>query len=352
VDGLSPGLLGEATLYDTSSYDHVRLWALGSWGVSSEKLRYALGAARSLAGQKVVLGYEYHALTDTDDTWHKRGLEEGTGGIINSQGTSDYYRRIGHYAFAFAHAKPGLEIGAGFNFDYYTSLPVVTDDRLLGYKEPRPNPAIEEGRMRSLVLAAGWASRGPLFPSSKAEKRSFVQRNLYQLGVTKPEGVRIETTLELARPDWGSDYHFTRLIGNVRTHHERGPRFILDTRLVAGTTRGTPPLFRRFFLGGAGSLRGYEVKEFDGTEMALYTVEAAYHPHHRLPAVIPFYEGGGTWGEGVNPARRWRSALGLSLRWPGRGTNLFVRFDAARPLDLDPGQDRGTRFYWRIGIPF
>lgn len=352
VDGLSLGLLGEMAVHDTSSYDHLRLWALGSWGFSSDKLRYALGAARSVAGQKLVLGYEYHDLTDTDDTWHKRGLEEGTGGIINTQSTSDYFRRIGHYVFAFAHTPPGLELGACFRFDHYTSLPVVTDDRLLGYKEPRLNPAIEEGRMRSLVLAAGWVSRGALFPTPNARKRSFVQRNLYQLGVTKPEGVRVEATLELARPDWGSDYDFTRFIGNVRTHHERGAHFILDTRLLGGVTGGTLPLFKRFYLGGLGTLRGYEPKQFDGTEMAVYTVEASYVPGHRLPAVIPFYEGGRTWGEGANPAGRWRDALGLSLRWPARGSAFFIRFDAAWPLDPDPGQEKDAQFFMRIGIPF
>ena len=170
VDGLSLGLLGELTVHDTATYDHLRLWTLGSFGFSSDKLRYALGAARSLGGKKLVLGYEYHDLTDTDDTWHKRGLEEGTGGIINTQSTSDYFRRVGHLAFAFAHAAPGLELGAMFHFDYYTSLPVTTDDSLIGYSEPRVNLPVEEGRMRSLVLAAGWASRGALFPTETAKR--------------------------------------------------------------------------------------------------------------------------------------------------------------------------------------
>ncbi len=352
VDGFSPGLIADATIHDTTTYDHLRVWALGSWGISSQKLRYALGAARSVGGQKVALGYEYHDLTDTDDTWHKRGLEEGTGGIINTQSTSDYYRRIGHYLFGFLNVRPGLELGASFRLDYYTSLPVVTDDSLFGHKEPRPNPAIEEGRMRSLVLAAGWASRGALFPTQKAKRNSFVQRNLYQLGVTKPEAVRVEATLEVSRLSWGSDYDFTRLIGNVRTHHERGSHFILDTRFVGGVTEGTPPSFKRFYLGGAGTLRGYEVKQFDGEEMALFTVEPAYVLGHALPSIIPFYEGGRTWGEGTNPAERWRSSLGVSLRWPARGSAFFVRVDAVWPLDTVPGQPTGTQFYGRIGIPF
>ncbi len=353
VDGLSLGLLAEAALFDTKTYDHVRLWTLGAYGFSAHKFRYALGAGRYLFGQRAMVGYEYHDLTDTDDTWHRRGLEEGTGGIINSKSTSDFFRRIGHYAFAFVHARPNLELGASFHGDYYTSLPVVTDDSLLGYKAPRPNPPIEEGRLRSLVLAAGWTSKGRLFPTSKAKLQSFVSRDLYLLGVTKPEGVRVESTVELARPGFGSDYDFTRYIGNVRTHHELGSRFILDTRLMGGTTGGSPPSFKRFFVGGTGTLRGYDTRQFDGTDMALFTLETSYLlPHRYLPSVIPFYEGGRTWGPGANPAERWRSALGVGLRFPTRGTSLFARVDAAWPLDPQPGQDAKAQFYLRIGIPF
>jgi len=354
VDGLSAGLIGELDLHDTSTYDDLRLYGFGSWGFSSHKLRYALGAARTLGPEsiKMLLGYEYHDLTDSDDTWRKVGLEEGTGGTINSQHTSDYFRRVGHQVSAVSEVERRFQVGASFRFDHYTSLPVVTDDRLFGYKDPRPNPVIEEGRLRSLVLTAGWVSRGALFPTRAARKQSYVERNLYQLGVTKPEAVRLEATFEVARPGWGGDYDFTRLIGNLRTHHELGRRVLLDSRLVAGRTGGEPPLFKRFFLGGQGTLRGYEAKQFDGRDMALLTVETTLLPNHRLPALIPFYDGGRTWGAGAHPAESWRNDLGLGLRWPGRGTSFFVRVDGALPLDPDPGQERKLQFTFCIRIPF
>src|SRR5262249_47789595 len=100
-------------------------------------------------------------------------------------------------------------------------------------------------------------------------------------------------------------------------------------------------------------LRGYDARQFDGTKMAVFTLEASYLlPHRYLPSVIPFYEGGRTWGAGANPAEKWRSALGVGLRLPTRGTSFFVRVDAAWPPDAQPGQDTKAQFYYRIGIPF
>jgi hypothetical protein len=354
VDGLSLGVIGELYLRDTASYNDTRFYGMGTYGFSSKESRFAFGTARAMGPEraKVRLGYEYYDLTDTDDTWHKMGLEEGTGASINSQTTSDFYRRIGHQVYTVLDLGRPVQIGASFRFDHYTSLPVVTDDRLIGYKAPPPNPAIEEGRMRSLILTAAWVSKGALFPTKASRRQSYLERNLYLRAVTKPEAVRLEATLEVARPGWGSDYDFTRFIGNVRTHHELGPHLVLDSRLVGGTTSDDVPIFKKFFLGGQGTLRGYEGKQFDGRDMAILSVETSLVPGHNLPSFIPFYDGGRTWGLGTKPAGRWRNDVGAGLRWPARSTSFFLRVDAAYPIDRDPGQESKLHFEYYVRIPF
>jgi outer membrane protein insertion porin family len=170
--------------------------------------------------------------------------------------------------------------------------------------------------------------------------------------VTKPEAFRVEATLETARPSWGSDFDYTRFIGNLRTHHEFGGHFILDSRFIGGKTGDNVPLFKRFFLGGQGSLRGYDPKQFDGNNMAIFSLETSLVPGHHLPSLIPFYDGGRTWGPGVNPAGRWRSDVGAGLRWPARGNAFFVRVDGAYPLDRDPGQESKFKVTYLVRIPF
>jgi len=138
----------------------------------------------------------------------------------------------------------------------------------------------------------------------------------------------------------------------VRTHHELGDHFSLDSRFVGGHTTGDAPSFKRFSIGGQGTLRGYQEKEFDGHEMAIFSLETALVPGGHWPAFVPFYDGGRTWGVAINPSGRWRNDAGAGLRWPARSNSFFVRVDAAYPFDLDPGQEKRFHFTYLVRIPF
>src|SRR5262249_34005172 len=128
VDGVSLGLGSELSLTDASRYNHVRLMARASYGFSAETVRYVLAVDRPFLGsRKLVLGYSSHALPDSEDGFRRFGLEEAPGGTINTGKNSDYFRRLGHEAYAFFRAGRTTQLGVSFRSDGYTSLPVVTD---------------------------------------------------------------------------------------------------------------------------------------------------------------------------------------------------------------------------------
>jgi hemolysin activation/secretion protein len=344
VDGLSLGLASEFTLTDTSSYNHLRFTARASYGWSAETVRYILGIDRPfLRGGKLVLGYAYHDLTDSDDGFRRYGLDEAPGGTINTRENSDYFRRLGHEAYAFLRPTRSTQIGASFRSDGYTSLPVATDS-------DEPNPAIEEGRMRSLVGTVRWASEGDLFPDRATERDSYLFPSLYLSSPTKPRRWRAEATYELSTPGLGSDFDFSRFIGRLRFHRPLTTHHTVDAGAFVGFTGGEPPRPRRFFLGGVGTLRGFEKKEFEGRHMALVAGEWTVRPGRFWPAVIPFYDGGLVWG-GVQASSGWKHDAGLALRWPAESV-VFARVDAAVPWNPESGQKRTVKWNLRIQIPF
>jgi hypothetical protein len=345
VDGLQLGLATEVSLTNASSYNHVRLMARVSYGFSSKNVRYTLGGERPFGpNQRFVLGYEYHDLTDSEDAFRRYGLEEVPGGTYNSKKTGDFFRRLGHEAYAFARVGTRAQAGVAFRSDGYTSLPVVlTTDEI--------NPVVEEGRMRSIIGTFRFASRGDLHRTRRMERESFLFPSLYLSPAPKPQRWRAEATYEVSRPGLGSDFDFTRFIGRVRLHRPVGTSQIFDGVAYLGISTGAPPLPKRFLLGGLGTLRGFERKQFTGENMAMTVAEWSWLPPTRfVPAVIPFYDGGVLWG-GTAATTGWKHDAGLGLRWP-QTSRIFGRLDAAVPFNPPAGQAHKVQWNLRLQIPF
>ena len=345
VDGLSLGLAGEVALTDAGSYNHFRLVGRLAYGFTSEVVRYTVGAERPFGGQgRFVLGYEYHDLTDTDDTFRRFGLEEVPGGTINTRRNEDLFRRFGHEAYAFARLGRRAQVGVAWRRDSYRSLPVLTDS-------DEENPPVEEGRLRSIVGTVRFASRGDLFGSKRWERESYLFPSFYLSSPSKPERWRAEATWEVSTPGLGSDFDFSRFIARARLHRPVGLNHAFDGLVYLGLTTGEPPRPKRFFLGGLGTLRGFDKKVLTGENMVLALGEWSFLPSAGfVPAVIPFYDGGALWG-GSGPGTGWKHDVGLGLRWP-QTSRVFVRVDAAVAIDPLPGDSRKVWWNLRVQVPF
>jgi hypothetical protein len=348
VEGFAPGVGANLTLFDPASFNHTDLYGRVSYGMSSKTARYAVGARRPFgADQAFLLGAEAHDLTDTDDLFRRNGVTQARGPVLTFSITEDYFRRKGYEAYAFARPSPRIHLGVSYRHDDHESLPVETDDRVFFFRRnPRLNPAIEEGRMRSVVVTARLAGADELFHGWKEERETFLVRDPYGSRYERAQRFRVEGTFETTV---GGDYSFRRAIGHARGTRNLGTRHNVSARLLLGVTGGTPPLQRRFALGGAGTLRGYAVKEFAGENMVLGTVEWTYSPPSRFPAIVAFYDGGAAFSRGPRDSG-WRDDVGIGFEWPGGG-RAYVRVDVAMPLQRSPGTDR-ARVHGSLRLPF
>lgn len=353
VEGNAPGMGLEAVLFDRSSFHHLYTYARAAYGFASEDVRYALGARRAFGPGprgRVTLGYERHDMTDTDDGFRGQLLAQPRGIALPAFIAEDYFRRRGHEAYAFVHPTPRLHLGASFRSDTHESMPVVADDALIVIsRPPRVNPPVDEGLMRSALVTARYAAREPLFHSAGAERDSFLVRSPYGDPFQRGQGVRAEATFEWASPDLGGDYDFRRLVAHVRGARQVATRHTLTWRGLVGLGGGDLPYQRRMFLGGAGSLRGYSLKEFAGTSGALASAEwMVQPPSPRLPALIAFADAGRVWGRALDDGVK--ADVGLGLEWPSSGRPK-VRVDAGVPLQRRDGQDP-VRVYGSVRWPF
>jgi hypothetical protein len=346
VEGWGPSGGAEVTLFDHAAFNHLSLYGLTGYGLSSDHARFAVGARKPVGPHRLVtLGYEFHDLTDSDDALRTAGLERWPGTLVWFEALDDFYERRGHEAYAFARPSPNLHVGVSFRADDFTSLPVTSGDEL-----EWPNPPVREGAMRSLLFTARWSWDGGLYPDWPFERNSFLVRSLQGDLFQRDQGVRAEATFEVADEDaLGGDFTFHRLVAHVRGAHALSPRQTLFGRVLLGFAGGTLPPQRRFALGGMGTLRGRETKAFaGGDEVALVTAEYAFEPVRLWPAVIGFYDGGRVAADGVGSG--WKNDLGIGLAWPPGGRRLG-RIDVGFPLNRDAGEP-SARVTGYILLPF
>ena len=349
VEGFAPGAGVELTLFDPAALDHARVYARAAYGFSANDTRFALGAQRPFARQRLVLGYEFHDMTDTDDAFRKYPVELAPGVVRFAGISEDYFRRRGHEAYAFLRPSPRLHLGVSYRRDRFESLPVVSHDSVFLFKRTaRINPEVAEGAREAVLLTARWAAGGPLYATPVAERDSFLVREPYGDRLHRDQTVRVDTSFEYGGSASGTSPSYRRFIGHVRARRDLAPRFAVDGRLLLGLGHDLPPQ-REFALGGMGTLRGYALKTFGGQDAALGTVEGRLRLPDRWPDVIGFYDGGAAWRPSLKGAG-YRDDVGVGLEWPGGGEGR-VRIDGAYALRPLPGQRR-ARAYASIILPF
>ena len=351
VEGKAPGGGVDVTVFHGLTENHLSVYGRVAYGFESDQWRHAVGARRSFGpGRLVTVGYEHHDATDTDDLYRRRPIEGARARPIYFHAVDDYFRRTGDEAYVFVRPTPRINLGVSFRSDRHQGMPVVADDGIFFFsREPRPNPPIDEGRMRTLLFTARWAKDAPLFARWIDEQDSFLLRTVYGTPFQFVQGARFEGTYELATDALGGDFSFGRFTGQAHASRAVGARHTLLGRVLGGFTNGDPPLQRRFAVGGLGTVRGYSFKQFPGEHMAVATAEWMAATRPRWPSVVVFADGGRAWRPGVDAAG-WKSSagVGLDFRPLRRG---YARVDLAFPFQPSPGQDK-ARVYGMIQLPF
>jgi hypothetical protein len=349
VEGLAPGAGVELTVFDPAALEHARVYARAAYGFKSKDARFAVGAQRPFAGQRFVLGYEFHDMTDTDDAFRKYPVELSPGVVRVVAITEDYFRRRGHEAYGFLRPSPRLHLGVSYRRDRFETLPVLTHDTVFFFKRTaRLNPAVDEGPRNAVLFTARWAAGGPLYATPVAERDSFLVREPYGDRLRPDQSARVDASLEIGGRTDGGSASYRRFIGHLRGRRDLAALFAVDGRLLVGLGSDLPPQ-RRFALGGTGTLRGYALKTFSGEDAVLGTVEGRLHPAPRWPDLLAFYDGGAAWTRGLTGAG-YRDDVGVGLEWPGGGEGR-VRVDGAYALRPLPGQRR-ARVHASIVLPF
>jgi len=269
VHGLQLGMKPEVK----STYWESRVYFGFSYGFSSEIWNYQFGAEKSwFREHKSTIGLDVHKMTDTNDRELISDAENFIAEAILGEAFRDYYQREGFEA-SISQEIPLFTklsfVSAKYRDDDYSSLFKTDDWSLLNrsysdedngrrnkdIKYKRENPPILEGRMKSVIGECAIDTRNSKDDTTNGWYNTF--------------------SVEYAGNKLGGDYDFTIYQANIRRYNRISGNQLFAFRVKAGTAdRELPELHpKKFYLGGIGTLRGYEYKEFSGDKMLLVNAE-------------------------------------------------------------------------------
>jgi len=312
------------------------------------KLEYATGRKRTLYGiqmeqpllptARFVLGWSAVRRTDHSELQLVDDVENSLALLLDRTDYRDYFEREGGSVYLSWRVPDFSTVSVHLRQARYRST--GTSDEVISWfnlqKTLRPNPAIDDGEAHSVLLRL----------ERLAQRSSSSRAGLYHW---------IE--LEKAGGQLGGDFDYTRLLGDVRSVLRLTPATTLSLRGVIGSCAdGTLPLQKRFGVGGVDGLRGHQLNDFTGNQVALgqaeYTIgiwalhgngfEAGLH-------VISFVDIGTAWD---NPGNRW-DVQGQRFASDG-GFGLTTSDDNLRVYVARDLSDPDAPFVWslRLRRPF
>ena len=206
---------------------------------------------------------------------------------------------------------------------------------------------------RSLSKSTDW-SFGSIFQKGEAkpDNRPITHGHLrssvltYDFNKTRkhrnfPVGHHHAIEVENSDSFVGSDFDFTRVRGNFR-YYRRISQNVIATRLTVGISTQPLPIQRQFIIGGGGTLRGYDLYEFVGDQMALFNLEY-YHQFGfgNSMFLLAFADVGHAWNNLEDfDSKDMKRNLGIGLTIRGAGSFFVVT--AAQSLEREDGH--GFRF--------
>lgn len=307
--------------YDMDPFQRfLHLSGSAGYALSDKEGQYHLGATLYTSpSRKIGIGGEvYQRMEHIPDHGYYGGFPISLMALLDKNDYRDYYLATGTAGYLTLTPSRKLELSAGFTAEDEATRLKTTDFSIIsGGNAYRPNPAINDGRLRALNFN--------LRIGDEPVPLDIAWQNYAEFSV------------EHSSPSISSsDFDYTRYRGSVTlgiVTFSKSLLFppVLRVRLEGGTSRGALPLQRMFSpdtrasgCAPFGVLKAGSVKEFGGDRFVLAAVEHNFRSVPFLLLGVPsFYKNGvefivhgafaQTWMGNVSTSGGWYSEAGIGV---------------------------------------
>lgn len=263
-------VLGGAVQASTVQAGGGRIYGSLEYGWSNEVWNYQFGAEKSWFDKhKIAIGSEIYKITDTNDTGLLSESESLLSTVLFGEAFSDYFLRKGYKSWLSMKLTPSTRLEVQYNNDEYSPLFKMTDWSLLNPELPKPfNRRIDAGILKSITFSY-------LFDSRDVKKHN--KRNDFRLYAVPCQDTKNgwlgNISVEYAGKDLESDFNYTLYQFNITRYNRISSDHAFDFRIKGSLSTEKLPRQKLFYLGGIGTIRGYDFKEFAGDNMLLINLE-------------------------------------------------------------------------------
>jgi outer membrane protein assembly factor BamA len=360
VDGL---YLASLISNESNSYPMPQFYLEGGYSWKRDRWLYTVEIDQPLLPARILsLGGSFY---DKTDTYDKEIISDGENFVSSAfvkRDYRDYFDHRGAYCFAAFRPFKGNTFKITYTSDEYRPLYTRAHSAIFRRHDefaPNPhNPALEDPFDRARQNAyqighdpvTGLRIEGLDLIAIKSMGASY-EFDMRDCRECPSTGLLAKLEGEWAGRDFGGDLDYSRYVADLRFFNRLTPRQRYAIRIKAGAMDVPPrascpcvpgPQYffpKQFYVGGIGTLPGYDYKEFRGTHMLLVNWEY-FVALKGNSGIVFFADGGDARGKGestsdVLDAMKFKYDAGVGFRVESSDDHIITIGVAKRLDDTD-----------------
>lgn len=303
------------------------------YAFESKRIRYFFEAEHFIWKQYLVrIGGRFYRELSSGDDWLLGNSENTAFALIAREDFKDYYASEG--AGGWIKMSPAKELLLKFSYDNYDTRWFESQKNLWslfgGSKLFRENYSSVEASHRSAgILEIDSTRNGAISVEFSYDNRLKDEDNILS-------GWQFLWNLEWSSDGFSSDFDYRKYALQVVLYQKVNRISSVRLRAVHGNSDGYLPMYKRYFLGGLGTLPGYNHKEMIGSRLWMLNSEyrVGLTKQHFSNLIFMWDLGQITNDSRLDDQSDIKHSVGLGLDFSGLRVNFYKRLDGREERDI------------------